>query len=44
MIILIVTTLGILNIAGFLMLVKMTGTRTEYDFYSEIKKQTEAKL
>jgi len=36
--------LGSFTMAGFLLLVKLTGTRSSYDYYAEIKKETEAKL
>jgi hypothetical protein len=36
--------LGSFTMAGFLLLVKLTGTRSEYNFYSEIKKEVEKKL
>jgi len=36
--------LGSFTMAGFLLLVKITGTRSSYDYFAEIKKETEIGL
>lgn len=36
--------LGSFTMAGFLLLVKLTGTRSSYDYYNEVRKETERRL